>query len=256
MRNHSMTLLWALIMIQIVWAGEGCLLGDEKSVPSRQNDILLRSSPVSFQTSLTGSQGDPQKADSVVHPSKSKAKAFFLSFILPGAGEYYAGSQKTAGVFLGTEALLWSTYFSFRIYGNWKKQDYQIYAVSHAGVRTAGKDHKYYVAMENYNSLHEYNEAKLRQRNLADMYPENAAYDWRWDKPASRERFASLRVESDRAFNRSLFVIGGIFVNHLISGIDAVRLAKKAEERREKQIQVGVAGLPEGGVIVSLWKLF
>jgi len=190
------------------------------------------------------------------YPHSSKVKAFFFSFTLPGAGEYYAGSSKMAKVFLGSEAILWATYFSFRTYGNWKKNDYQQFAVSHAGVKLSGKDHQYFVNIENYNDIREYNDAKLRQRDAGALYPENKDYTWQWDSKSSRLRYVKLRVASDRAYNRSLFVIGGVILNHIVSGIDAIRVVRKNQGLRKSGVKVGVIGLPEGGIILTLWKVF
>ena len=242
------------IFLVVLLFTQGILFGLDGSERSENENRTTETNPVFSRTALIPTANESAVSEQPAPPSK--AKAFFLSFLLPGAGEYYAGSKKMAKIFLGTEVLLWSTYFSFRIYGNWKKSDYELYAVSHAGIQPAGKDHKYYVAMENYNSLREYNEAKLRQRNLADLYPEDEQHSWQWDNKDSRRTFGTLRVASDRAYNRSLFVIGGVLINHLISGIDALRLAKKEESRHNQNIQVGVAGLPEGGMVLSVWKVF
>ncbi len=188
--------------------------------------------------------------------SPSELKAFVLSFILPGAGEYYAGSKKMAKIFLSSEIILWTAYFSFRTYGNWKKEDYIQLAVSHAGVNASGKDHPYFVNIENFNDIRAYNETKLRQRQFDELYPENGSYSWQWDSEVSRLQFERLRVASDTAYHRSLFVIGGILVNHIISGIDALRLAKKSRQETENLLRIGVAGLSEGGIMVLFWKSF
>ncbi len=198
----------------------------------------------------------PSAEEKSFYPRSSKAKAFFFSFILPGAGEYYAGSARMARLFLGSEALLWATYFSFRTYGNWKKNDYQQFAVSHAGVKLLGKDHQYFVDIENYNNIREYNDAKLRQRNAGALYPENEDYTWQWDSKASRLKYVELRIASDRAYNRSLFVIAGVILNHVVSGIDAIRVVKKNQKLRKSSVKVGVVGLLEGGIVLTLWKIF
>jgi len=253
MRNQYIFIVRVFLVVFLLLS-RGNLFGLDGPERSGKSDYAMDSSVVFSRTALIPSTSESSTSDQPVPPSK--AKAFFLSFILPGAGEYYAGSKKMAKIFLGTEVLLWSTYISFRTYGNWKKSDYELFAVSHAGIHPSGKDHQYYVAMENYNSLREYNEAKLRQRNLADLYPEDKRYNWQWDSKDSRKKFGTLRVASDRAFNRSLFVIGGVVINHLISGIDALRLAREEEKKFNQRVQLGVAGLPEGGMVVSLWKVF
>ena len=153
---------------------------------------------------------------------KSKGKAFFLSLLLPGMGERYAGSKKMSYVFLTSEVLLWAGYGSFWTYGQWRKEDYRVFAATHAGVDLAGKTDTYFVNIGNYADIYEYNQAKLRQRNLDDYYRDTEAYFWQWDSAGNRAKFEGIRIASDRAFNRSLFTLGGILANHLISAIHAV----------------------------------
>lgn len=253
MRIKSHQTVWIFLILVFSFADREFLFGRNRFNNDEYDGNSLVASNVFLRSSLIPSE-NVLSSDPMRPPSK--VKAFFLSFLIPGAGEYYVGAKKTAKVFMGTEILLWSTYLSFRVYGNWKRSDYELFAVTHAGVHGTEKDHAYYVAMENYNSLREYNEAKLQQRRLADLYPEDGTYYWQWDSSSSRKKFATLRISSDRAFNRSLFVIGGILLNHLISGIDAMRLARKADKLHRKQMQIGVAGLPEGGFVVGLWKTF
>jgi len=189
------------------------------------------------------------------HPSK--VKAFFLSLAVPGAGEYYAGSDKAAKVFFGTECALWAAYGGFQWYGRSWKHDYRLYAAAHAGVvDPSGKDHDYYSNIENYMSLTDYNDAKLQQRDLRALYPEGGKYDWTWDSGESRRRFERMRIRSDRAMRNSTFVIGGIALNHIISGIDAIRVTRRKTPSGEAGMKVGVAGFPEGGGMVWIVKRF
>lgn len=184
----------------------------------------------------------------------SQARAFLLSFALPGAGEHYAGSKKMATVFAATELALWTTFTSFRIYGSWKRNDFRLYAVAHAGVDLKGKDDQYFLDIENYMTLVDYNDAKLQQRNVGAMYPETETWDWNWDSESSREAYEQMRVSSDQAYNRSLIVVAAIVLNHITSGIDAVRIARKAGPVDENPTRIGFFGLPEGGMVVSLSK--
>jgi hypothetical protein len=200
--------------------------------------------------------GSPMR-DAAIGPaperSPSKAKAFFLSLVLPGAGEYYAGSQKTGWFFLGNEIALWCGYGAFRTYGDWKKEDYRLFAAVHAGVDLSGKGHAYFVDVENYSNLLIFNDAKLQQRSPQAMYPEDKIHSWNWDSDASRLRFKSLRLSSDRAYSRSLIVVGAIVVNHIVSGIDAIRVAKKKERLG---LQVGIRDSGKNGISMTLTMAF
>jgi len=223
--------------------------GEERKV---RNDRLLFGLPDRFDRSCLVHR-EEMRPEEVIRRPPSRAKAFFLSFLLPGTGEYYAGSKKMAKVFFCTEVLLWTTFFSFRAYGNWKKNDYQQFAVSYAGVDLSGKDHQYFVDIGNYNTIQEYNEAMLGQRNVEALYPENDYYGWQWDDDAFRLDYEKLRIASDAAYNRSLLVVGAVILNHIVSGIDALRLAKKGGESK---MGLDVVGLSEGEVRVVLWKRF
>ncbi len=187
---------------------------------------------------------------------KSPGKAFFLSFLLPGAGEFYAGSKKNAAVFFASEVLLWGGFAACRTLSKWKTEDGIALARGHAGIDMAGRDHNYYVAVENYMSIRAYNEAKLLQRDLAAMYPEDEYHSWEWDSDDSRRQFESLRVQSDSWENRSVLIIGAVLLNHIVSGIDAARLARKHNRGLEQPMHVHVTALREGGAMLTFRKLF
>jgi len=204
----------------------------------------------SFKNMLIKKQDKEMSPEQTIRKGPSKGKAFFFSLALPGMGQLYTGNLKSAKIFWGTEALLWITYGSFRAYGSQKRSDYKAFAAAHAGVNTSGKDHDYFVAVENYMSIRDYNNAKLQQRNVDAMYPENSIYFWQWDKEESRETFESLRVSSDRAFDRAVIVVGCVVINHIISAIDGLREARI----KSGESMVGVAGLPEGGGVVFFVK--
>ncbi len=213
-----------------------------------------------FHASALTAQTDDEAGQSGVltqqHPSHSKGKAFLLSFILPGAGEYYAGSSKMARIFFGTEIALWSAFGTLRYYGARIENEYQLFAKAHAGVDISGKDHEFFVDIENFNNLENYNQYKMQQRSLNEMYPENPDYHWEWDSQENRFKYSKMRIKSDSAYRHSLFIAGGIFINHLISSIDAVRLVHKNQQAQENhKTLIGLAPLP-GGAQVSLIKIF
>ena len=153
---------------------------------------------------------------------KSRGRAFFLSLVLPGLGERYVGNKGKAQFFFATEISLWLSYTGFVTYREWQKDDYKTYAATHAGVDLDGKSESYFVDIGNYNNIYQYNETKLRDRNLPEYYYDVDEYYWSWDSPTDQHNFKQMRLSADRADNRATFVIGAIFANHLISAIDAV----------------------------------
>jgi len=183
----------------------------------------------------------------------TKAKAFLLSLAVPGMGEFYAGSKRMGTIFLCTEIALWAGYFAFQTYGDWKEQDFKQYATAHAGVHTKGKNHRYFVNIEHFDNVRAYNEAKLQQRDPNALYPENDEYSWQWDKTSHRLKYEKMRVASDQAYSRAVLMIGVIVANHIISGIDAIRVVRQVQKNT---VQVGLRGRVEGGVDLCFSKSF
>lgn len=151
---------------------------------------------------------------------KDRKKAFLWSLILPGAGEYYVGKHTFAKAFFSTEITLWLSYFAFRQYGKWVRDDALAFAATHSGAEIHGKPSQFFVDIGNYTDIYEYNESKLRFGEFDKVYSAED-YFWSWDMDGNRQQFENMRIASDRALNRSTFVLGVVFANHLISAIHA-----------------------------------
>ncbi len=123
---------------------------------------------------------------------------------------------------------LWLAYAGFRTAASWKEEAYRLFAREHAGINPEGKDKQFYINIENYDSLDDYNQAKLRDRNLRDYYRDRQKYYWRWDSSANRATYEQMRVTADRYLNRAELTVGGILANHVISALHAMWLAKRA----------------------------
>ena len=161
-----------------------------------------------------------------VPKKKSQATAVLFSLLLPGMGEWYAEDFGSGRYSLIAEATLWLTYASFQQYGAWYQSDARQFAVAHAGASLNGKNDQFFVNLGNFDNVSEYNDQKLRERDLTDVYDPAAGYFWSWDTDADRARFRSLRVSGDEIFNNSRFVIGAVILNHIISAVNAARLVR------------------------------
>ncbi len=193
------------------------LLGAAAAAEPGLEPARFFSSPIPV---IMGEDDAPQTTAALAE--KSRGKALMLSFLLPGLGEQYAGAGSKARLFFGTEISLWLGYAGFITWSEWRHDEMESYAARHAGVNPADKSDTYYANIGNFDTIHQYNEAKLRQRNLNDYYRDVDKWHWQWDSAANRARFDQLRISSDKARNRSTFVLGAILANHLISAIDAV----------------------------------
>lgn len=174
--------------------------------------------------------------------------AFMRSLLIPGWGQRRAGAKTAARNFFVTEVFLWSGYAAFQAYGHWLKDDYKLLAATHAGADIAGKDDQFFVDMGNFINVDEFNQNRLRRRDVEGLY-DPATHFWHWDTDAHRQRFENLRIRSDRAFSRSLFVVAGVVANHIVSGIHAAWVAHKKSTRPESR---GELNIPQFGVAASV----
>jgi hypothetical protein len=187
--------------------------------------------------------------------SSSLGGAFLRSAVIPGWGQRRAGAKTAARNFFVAEVLLWSGFASLQVYGHWLKNDYKLFAATHAGVELADKDDQFFVDVGNFISVDEFNQSRLRRRDVEGLY-DPATHAWKWDTEANQLRFANLRKRSERSFSRSNLVVAGVLANHIISGIHAAWVAHKKSSAQDKERgelhvpQLGVLSSPEE---IRLW---
>ena len=156
-----------------------------------------------------------------------------LSLLLPGLGERYANSYTKSQIFIGTEIVLWAGFLGLNRYNRWRIEDYRAFAASHAGVDLQKKSASYFTDLEIYDSIFDYNEATLRDRNLRDYYRDIEQFYWNWDSDKNRKEFRKIRISADEAYSRSLFAIAAIVANHIVSAIDAMWTVHKYNKKIE-----------------------
>jgi TM2 domain-containing membrane protein YozV len=193
---------------------------------------------------------------------KNVGLAVLYSLFLPGMGELYVGDYGTGKYFTIGEGVLWLTYASFEVYGDWLRDDARLFATTHAGVDPSGKDDQYYVDIGNYINTYEYNEKKLRDRESGKLYDLASSYFWKWDSDASRANYRDMRVSHDHVFNNAKFVAAAIIVNHVASAINAGRLAIAHNSEVEEAGSIGVHASVIGGfarpdgIMITMTKRF
>ena len=158
-----------------------------------------------------------------VRPSFNK----FKSVVLPGLGEYSMGHEKKARSFFIREVGLWIVCLGSKKLANWYEDDYTAFAELHANVDMSGKEYLYIVNIGHYDSFDKYNEIKLRQRQIDDVYQEGENLEWEWDSKQNRYRYNNMRLQSityQKAFN---FAIAGLLIHRAISFFDVLLLERK-----------------------------
>lgn len=216
--------------------------------------------PAAFSSRLLGApsvvprwalQAGPEAAPGVGSPG-----AYFLrSLLLPGWGQYAIGAKTSARNFLLSELLLIGGAVAFKTYGDWLEDDFIAFAAAHAQIRElSAHEDQFWVDLGNFNSVDDFNEEKLRRRDTRSLRDPAGTEFWQWDTRANRDRFENMRIQRDQASERSSFLVAAVVVNHIISGIHAIWLAKRKNRRARqagKPIGVGwrpVQGSP-GGVL-------
>lgn len=158
---------------------------------------------------------------------KSNAKAFLLSACLPGLGQKYLDEPRRASFFfLGELAFAGGLYASYQMASR-HFDEAKNFAYLHAGAAPfAEKGIKYYEDIADFYDITEHNQVFRLNRDDANLYPENEDWSWQWD---SRENYAAYDnlLRNFRTGKQIFgFFIGGMVTYHIVSMIDAARLAK------------------------------
>lgn len=263
---YILIFLFPVITVPSIYAAEDSGEASQYRCPSilssarvqmlQQLDAILGSAHTSRATLNPGFVSPPDQP--TMH--KDRKKAFFRSLIMPGAGEHYLGKRTLAKAFFATEVTLWLSYFAFRQYGKWLRNDALAFAATHSGANIEGKPSQFFVDIGNYIDIYEYNDFKLRFGEVEKIYDE-ADYFWSWDQDNNRSRFENMRIASDRALNRSTFVLGAVFANHLISAIHASwqthRYNKKLDQVSNSGIHVHISSnCFSGELLLNIQKEF
>ena len=152
------------------------------------------------------------------------------SLIVPGWGEASVGYQKSSRFFIHSESILVISCLSAYKIGEMKQNEYIAFANEHAGAKSIS-DHRYWVDIGNYNSNQAFDEEHLRMRDGKEG--QWSSYPWLWQGGDSyRKQFEKMRIDSDKLFFTGKFIIGGIILNHIVSGINTLYLTRMKNNKR------------------------
>ncbi len=195
----------------------------------------------------------------------SAAKTIGASLLVPGWGQHLTGHRGRATAFLAAEAALIATWIGFRVQGEVRQDRYVDYAERFAAVQDArDKSDGYYRNLGRYLNAADYeddlardararfgNDIEQREAYVAARRP-SAEEAWQWDSRAHRDTFVEMRKASRSSFQHADQTIGVILLNHLLSAVDAGRLARKGASGRALYVRPG----PDGTSYVGLtWPL-
>jgi len=170
---------------------------------------------------------------------KNPALAILFSMLLPGMGELYGGNYQSGQYFTIAEAAFLGVYVGMNFYGDWKKDNYETFAGSAAGVDLKGKNEDYFGRIGEYKDIEQYNNIKALNREFNKMY-DPAVFYWQWKNDEDRKNYRDMWLSSRHAYNNLRFVVGAMLLNRLTSAINAVRVVTAYNKSLESSDQTGL----------------
>jgi len=174
--------------------------------------------------------------------AESRGVKVLKSLVVPGLSQIQDGHNYGYAM-LSAEAGIISTLFYFNEEEKLKAQKYYEYAIKFAHIEPGKYDDQYYRNLSRYNSsgfeAGGYN-AKIREEAM-QLYPNDPVqqqayidehcypeeYSWNWDSLEHRRHYSQLRIQTRNLQDYGKLTMGVLIVNHLISGIDALRYTGK-----------------------------
>jgi len=182
--------------------------------------------------------------------TKNPKAAAFLSLLVPGLGELYAGGPKSGRFFLFTEASLWTGLALLEHLETTRRENFRSFAATHSGLDAEDKSDTFLEEVTAYQSIYARNahERFVRGDN-ADIIEETPDNIWEWDNDTSRSEFRVLRRKANSARQKGLLVVGGLLFNRFASSINASHIARKTLPR---PVTLQLLPHPESGVRASI----
>ena len=210
-------------------------------------------------------------ADPVEFKRKSPAKAFFLSLLVPGAGQFYYGSRIKPVVFLGVEAAAWGLHAKYHAEGEDLTDAYEAYNQEHwipdryadymrwtydsptgddedAEINTSDLSHhlpetrtqQYYEMTGKYDQFAwGWDDAYLPEAGdtltWTDFSADNPAprFIERTPESENRDHYETMRDDANAEFDKATRMIMLSLVNRVVSAVEALVMTN----RRNKQAQ-------------------
>jgi len=216
----------ALLAPACAWCG--AMSTSAFAVPLLEGESLPRL--VVAQRAITRSWGpsdDSTYVETSVPEWRSEGLAMAGSALIPGAGHLYAGETGGALVFALAEAAGWTARFLFRQKSDDAKGD----AVAFAG---DPGDSASAWSFERWEAVTHEDAGDLRRLYDADrdaFYSRLAndgsyAAGWKGTGETTRQQYRSDYDRSQRFEQRSRYAETGLWINHLVAAIDALRAAR------------------------------
>lgn len=182
----------------------------------------------------------------------SPGRALLYSLLIPGLGHYYIDHQHWARgqVHLAAEAILWTALIGLKGYSHALHNDMFTYAAVHSGTNIGDRNRRFQLAVQDFNSLQDYNDYQARARNWDQLYPVSSKYQWNWDQQDNRLTYQHMSNRYDKLHQQVPAVIALMVANRVISGISAFLRARHYQQNVE--MGLAPASVRTGGVVAQV----
>jgi hypothetical protein len=240
-----------LLSLVLVFVAPAAAAGPEAGVFAQRTELMLPRTFVAtgtaaghFRQELLPSDGEVLLAQVAIRQDessvkkgqerageayKSPGKAFVFSALAPGSGQLYVGSKR-GYVYLGIEAVAWTSSYFFHKSGKQKEDEYMDFADAHWFEPAVGESVG--VAPDGstiyYDEEHHKRIVYFYQHDKGHYYEDIGKYIYYqagWD-PGTLNDYLDMRDDSNRLLKNSGYAAMAAVVNHVVSAIDALRLAR------------------------------
>ncbi|MCK4427152.1 MAG: hypothetical protein KAW16_01565 [candidate division Zixibacteria bacterium] len=178
---------------------------------------------------------------------KSVKRAFLYSLIIPGTGEFYAGSKIKAFLFFGLDVTFWSLYFNYHGKGkdkedeyiafadkNWNEDDYRAWWEL---LPDTAKEKYSHTLPDEHNQQYYEMIGKYKQFAFAwDDFDDNTAGED--SMTPYRDHYLDVREQSNSWLNKAKYSAMFSLANHILSAFDAAIAVKKYNKKGERFSQI------------------
>jgi hypothetical protein len=173
---------------------------------------------------------------------KSEGRAMGMSAAVPGTGQFYAGAPGRGLVFALIEIAGWTTRWLYDRRGDELQTDAAVYA-------GAPNDTTSRWSFDRYENATHQEAAKLRalydgdRQVFYDVIAHDPNYLAGWSGPtpeATRQPYSDLRDNADNRLMVSRWASTGLWINHMVSAFDALRLARLHNIPLQKDTQLNL----------------
>jgi hypothetical protein len=267
-KRYAQTLSFSLLFVFVLFSlshGGTFIENKDQPLPFKnalaQRDFkysqkIFRLTHASYLAYQSDSMKIEERTDVYGFKGKSVKKAFLYSLIVPGSGEFYAGSKIKAALFFGLDVTLWALYFNYHGKGkdeekkyrafadeHWSEDEYLRWLVTHLGIESDTATYWDPEKQEWTYLSHHLPDKKTDQ--YYEMIGKYEQFSWGWvdydtteNFSLSRDSYLDMRRISNDWLNKAKYSAMISLANHILAAFDAAIAVNKYNKKGERFSQI------------------